>query len=269
VKRALSLAQGATLAVVAVGALGGCGADPALAVSLANAARPSRLPYVVACWEKEFAVAPPEGGYVATVDFVVQARTSKLQAAALRSLEPVTAEGQPGKLSGREAELGACIKAALDQSSLPAAADSDGPGFSTASDLSVKRFRIAFVDDSAKQRASASASQANVLVGPRADRCRGLYSHDPPRDASTLYAEIGRSEKQAAALHAQGSPGDRDLEARELQKVYDAKLELGERLTLDLGQPEIPEANRKRLRDALEEARAQAKKTGGKIGCKP
>jgi len=256
-------------ALVASLALTGCGADPAVAVSLANATRPSRLPYVVACWEKEFAVAPPDGGYVATVDFVVQAGTSKLQASALRSLEPVTAEGQPGKLSGHEAELGACIKAALDQSSLPAVADSDGPGFSTATDLRVERFRIAFVDDSVKQRAKASASQANVLVGPRVERCRGLYSHDPPRAASTLYAEIGRAETQASALHAQGNPGDRDLEARELQKAYDAKLELSERLASDLGQPEIPEANRKRLRDALEEARAQAKKTGARIGCKP
>lgn len=142
-----------SLVLVTLFTLSGCGADPALAVSLANAARPSRLPYVVACWEKEFAVSPPEGGYVATVDFVVRAGTSKLEAAELRSLEPVTAEGQPS----------------------------------------------------------------------------------------------------------------------ELQKVYDAKLELelGERLASDLGQPAIPEANRKRLRDALEEARAQAKKTGARIGCKP
>jgi hypothetical protein len=249
--------------------LAGCGGDQALAAGLANAARPSRLPYVVACWEREFATAPPDGGYVATVDFVVQAGTSKLRAAEIRSIEAVTEEGSPGKPSGREAELGACLKAALNQSSLPAAADSDGPGFSTPSDLQVTRFRIAFVDDAVKQRKAASAKQANVLVGPRADRCRGLYSHDPPRDASTLYAEIGRSEMQAAALHAQGHAGDRDLEARELQKTYDAKLELGERLASDLEQPAIPEANRKRLRDALEEARAQAKKTGAKIGCKP
>jgi hypothetical protein len=262
VKRAL-------VAAFALIALAGCGADPALAMGLANAARPSRLPYVVACWEKEFAVAAPDGGYVATVDFVVQAGTSKFHGAELRSLDPVTAEGQPRKPTGREAALSACLTAALDQSSLPAAADSDGPGFSTAGDLRVKRFRIAFVSGTAKQQENAAASQANVLVGPRVDRCGGLYSHHPPRDASTLYAEIGRAETQAMALHAQGKPGDRDLEARELQKAYDAKLELGERLTADLDQPEIPEANRKRLRAALDEARAQAKKTGARIGCKP
>ena len=254
---------------VAAIALAGCGGEQALAAGLANAARPSRLPYVVACWEKEFATSPPDSGYVATVDFVVQARTSKLQAAKVQALEPVTEEGGPAKPSGREAELRACIEAAINLSSLPAEADSDGPGFSTPSDLAVTRFRIAFVDDSAKQRTAASATQANVLVGPRADRCRGLYSHDPPRDASTLYAEIERSETQAAALHAQGQPGDRDLEARELQKAYDAKLELTERLASDLGQPAIPEANLKRLREALSEARDQARKTGARIGCKP
>ncbi len=249
--------------------LAGCAGDQAVAASLANAARPSRLPYVVACWEREFATSPPESGYVATVGFVVHGGTSKLESAEVESIVPVTAEGKDAKPSGREAELGACLKAAINQSSLPAAADADGPGFATPTDLTVKRFRIAFVDDSARQRTAASAKQANVLVGPRADRCRGLYSHDPPRDASTLYAEIARVDTQAEALHAQGHAGDQDLEARELQQAYDAKLELADRLTSDLGQPAIPEANRKRLREALDEVRAQARKTGAKIGCAP
>jgi hypothetical protein len=265
----LKRAFGLVFAAIFAFPLAGCAGDQALAAGLANAARPSRLPYVVACWEREYAEAPPESGYVATVDFVVHAGTSKLGAAEIESIVAVTEDGQPAKPSGREGELGACLKAAINQSSLPAEADADGPGFATPSDLQVKRFRIAFVDDSAKQRSAASAKQANVLVGPRADRCRGLYSHDPPRDASTLYAEIGRSDTQAAALHAQGHAGDPDLEARALQQAYDAKLELTERLTSDIGQPAIPEANRKRLRDALDEARAQAKKTGARIGCKP
>lgn len=264
-RRAFTLGFAAILAPSLVG----CAGDQAVAASLANAARPSRLPYVVACWEREYASAPPDADYVATVAFVVQARTSKLTAAEIDTIIAVTEAGAPKKPSGREAEIGACLKAALNQSSLPSEADADGPGFATPSDLQVKRFRIAFVDDSAKQRSAASAKQANVLVGPRADRCRGLYSHDPPRDASTLYAEIGRADTQAAALHAQGHEGDRDLEARALQQAYDTKLELAERLASDLGQPEIPEANRKRLRDALDQARVQAVKTGAKIGCKP
>jgi hypothetical protein len=256
-------------AAILASMLAGCAGDQAVAASLANAARPSRLPYVVACWEREFAAAPPDSGYVATVAFVVQAKTSKLQAAEVESITAVNEAGAPAKASGREAEIGACLKAAINQSSLPADADADGPGFSTPADLQVKRFRIAFVDDSAKQRTAASAKQANVLVGPRADRCRGLFSHDPPRDASTLYAEIERADTQAAALHAQGHAGDQDLEARAEQQAYDTKLELAERLASDLAQPAIPEANRKRLRDALEQARAQAVKTGAKIGCKP
>lgn len=183
-----------------------------MAVSLANAARPSRLPYIVACWEKEFATSPPDSGYLATVDFVVQAGTSKLQSAKVRELEPVTEDGSPAKPSGHEAELRACLVAALNLSSLPATADSDGPGFSTPSNLAVTRFRIAFVDDSAKQRTAASATQAHVLVGPRADRCRGLYSHDPPRDASTLYAEptssaCARRSPRCATRRRRPAPG--------------------------------------------------------------
>lgn len=183
-----------------------------MAVGLANAARPSRLPYIVACWEKEFATSPPDSGYLATVDFVVQAGTSKLQSAKVRELEPVTEDGSPAKPSGHEAELRACLVAALNLSSLPATADSDGPGFSTPSNLAVTRFRIAFVDDSAKQRTAASATQAHVLVGPRADRCRGLYSHDPPRDASTLYAEptssaCARRSPRCATRRRRPAPG--------------------------------------------------------------
>ena len=65
-KRAL-----ASLLLLAAPALAGCAGDPALAASLANAARPSRLPRVVACWEKEFTDAPVQSGYLATVDFVI------------------------------------------------------------------------------------------------------------------------------------------------------------------------------------------------------
>lgn len=257
------------LAILSLGAaLAGCGADPSVAASLANAAKPVRLPYLVACWEKELQGSPPETGFVATVDFVVEGKTSRFKEARVRSVEAAGPDGKPVASRGPSAELDRCVAAALNQSSLPTEDDSNGPGFATAEDLQVKRFRIAFVDASAKQREAASAKQANVLVGPRADRCQGLYSHDPPRDASLLYAEISRSEQQAAALHAQAGPGDRDLEARELQKTYDAKLELLERLTSDLGQPAIPEANRKKLREALDELDGSLKRTAAKIGCK-
>ncbi len=259
----------ALLALALAPALGGCAADPALAASLANATRPSRLPKVVACWEKEFEEAPAQTGYLATVDFVIAGGSSKIRAARVRSLTPIAGEDGPPPADAiwpaeRQAAFKSCVEAALDQSSLPNGPDDNGPGFATAADLPVTQFRIAFVDASAKRREAASARQTNVLLGPRADRCQGLYAHDPPQTASTLYAAVSEAEARA------GVPGqDPDSRARELQKAYDAQLELIERLDSDLGQPAIPEANRARLRDALAEARKAAERLGAKISCKP
>lgn len=263
-KRAL-----ASLLLLAAPALAGCAGDPALAAGLANAARPSRLPKVVACWEKEFTDAPVQSGYLATVDFVITGGSSRLRASHVRALTPIAGDDGPPSAEAawpaeRQAAFKACVEAALDQSALPTGPDSDGPGFSTAGDLAVTQFRIAFVDASAKRREAASARQTNVLLGPRADRCQGLYDHDPPQAASTLYAAVSEAEARARA------PGeDPDSKARELQKAYDAQLELVERLESDLGQPAIPEANRARLRDALAEAHKAAERLGARIGCKP
>ncbi|MFO0762877.1 MAG: hypothetical protein U0359_40955 [Byssovorax sp.] len=263
----VSIVLGALLLPI-TGALGGCAGDPALAASLANAARPSRMPKVVACWEKEFAESPVQTGYLATVDFVI-APGAKLRDAKVRALVPIAGDDGPPPEEAlwpaeRKAAFSACVEAALDESVLPTSPDSDGPGFSTDSDLPVRSFRIAFVDASAKRREAASARQTNVLVGPRADRCQGLYSHDPPQAASTLYAAVSEAEARA------GTPGqDPDSKARELQKAYDSQLELLERLGSDLGQPAIPEANRARLRDALAEAHKTAARLGARIGCKP
>src|SRR6185295_3269434 len=96
----------------------------------------------------------------------------------------------------------ACVQKALNASKLPTEADKDGPGFSTQGNLTVRSFRIAFTDASPKRREAASAKQANVLIGPRADRCQGLYSHDPPRDTATLYTEIDTARTRAKALAA-------------------------------------------------------------------
>ena len=81
-KRAL-----ASLLLLAAPALAGCAGDPALAASLANAARPSRLPRVVACWEKEFTDAPVQSGYLATVDFVIDLVTRAVKK--LRDMSPL------------------------------------------------------------------------------------------------------------------------------------------------------------------------------------
>jgi hypothetical protein len=258
--------NGRLLAIPALAAaLGGCAGDPALAASLANAARPAHLPRVVACWEKEFEAAQFQGGYVATVDFVVEGGSSRIHDAEVRSLEPVDREGRRGDKAapnGRDpAAFRACLTAALNQSALPAEADDAGPGFRTASDLQVVRFRIAFTNASQQRHERASARQANVLIGPRADRCQGLYSHDPPRDASTLYDEIASADARSRSV------AEADDRARELQKKYDAAIELRDRLTADLAEPGLPEANRSRVRKALDETKETVRTTGARIGC--
>jgi len=243
--------------------LSACAGDHALAAKLADAAKPARLPEVVACWEKEFDAASTQPRYEATVDFVVEGGTSRIQRARVRSIVATDDEDRTLPPTGREEGLGACIEAALDRSALPTSADGEGPGFSISSDLRVEGFRIEFVDASAKKRALAEARQSHVLIGPRADRCKGLYAHEPPRDASTLYEEISKSESRAL------SADDLDQRARDLQKTYDAKLELIERLSADLGEPDLPEVNRERVREALDGAIGSAKKTGALIGCEP
>jgi hypothetical protein len=214
---------------------------------------------VVACWEKEFEAADFQGEYVATVSFEVEGGTSRIHGAEVKSIEPV-AGGSGRDTSGFKA----CLTAALDKSRLPVESDADGPGFRAPGDVAVSGLRIAFTDSATRKRTVASKRQANVLLGPRADRCQGLWSHEPPRDASVLYDEIATAEGRAKSYGT-----DLDLRARELQRTYDAEMELGERLAADMAQPGLPEANKKRINKALAEAGEAARRIGAKIGCTP
>lgn len=237
------------------------GSDAELGRRLAAAARPDTLPLVVACWEKEFEGSQFQGGYVATVDFTVEAKTSRIRDARVTDLTAVEGQG-----TGDPARFRTCLEAALNGSALPTEDGKAGrPGFATASDVAVTGYRIAFVDASSKSRTQANARQANVLLGPRADRCQGLYAHDPPRDASALSEAIAEGEGKAAYYRAENP----DAYARELQKTYDSELELRERLRLDLAAPNLPDANRKKIERLVEDLEAAVKKTGAKIGCVP
>ncbi len=244
---------------------GGClplfgGGQAELGGRLAAAVRPDTLPLVVACWEKEFEGSQFQGGYVATVDFTVEAKTSRLRDAKVTDLTAVEGQG-----TGDPARFRTCLEAALNGSALPTEDGKAGPGFATSSDLAVTRYRIAFVDASSKSRTQANARQANVLLGPRADRCQGLYAHDPPRDASALSEAIAEGEGKAAYYRADNP----DAYARELQKTYDSELELRDRLRLDLAAPSLPDANRKKIERLVLDLEAAVKKTGAKIGCVP
>jgi hypothetical protein len=249
-----------TLLAVGVGLAGAaCTNAKTVAANLSNAALAARLPLVVACWEKEFEDAGFRGGYVATVDFEIDS-SSKIHRSSVTSLEPL--EGTPS----RETEaFRTCIQDALDRSALPTKANEEGPGFSTTFGIAVKNYRIDFVDASAERMKLASTRQANVLIGPRTNRCDGLYAYDPPRDASTLYNEIAMAQARAEKLRTQ----DPNVHAQELQKAYDTQLELASRLSRDLEDPALPEANKTRLIEALAAAELEAKKTGMSIGCTP
>lgn len=235
----------------------GCAGSRDLATKLANAAVPSHLPHVKACWEKELEAASFRGEYRATVDFVIEGGSSKIRDAKVTKLEPTDADP-----TRDPAPFRACIEEALAKSQLPESADANGPGFSASNDITVTGYVIAFTDASQKARAEEASRTGHVLIGPRADRCQGLYTYDPPRDEVDLYTAIDQAES-AAALKS-----DPDQYARTLQKAFDLRLELRDRLRHQIATPDLPDANKKRLRSAIDETEARAKSIGAAIGCK-
>lgn len=236
----------------------GCVGGRDLESKLANAAVPSHLPLVMACWEKEFEATSFRGEYKATVDFVIASGSSKIRHAKVKKLDATDADPTRDPAAFR-----ACIEDALDDTALPTADDANGPGFATSNDLTVKGYVIAFVDASSKARAEAANRSEHVLIGPRADRCQGLYTYDPPRDEVDLYTAIDQAESGAAQTKSEP-----DQHARLLQKAFDLRLELRDRLRLRLGEPDLPDANRKRLLSAIEETETKARGIGAAIGCK-
>jgi hypothetical protein len=251
--RALSLASLLMLAPAL-----GCSAGRDTATRLANAALPAHLPLVRACWEKQFEAAGFSGEFTATVDFTVTEKTSSIRRAKVIKLEATDKH-----VTQDTTAFVACLQDALNNTTLPTRDDENGPGFATTSDLVVTKYVVAFIDASSKARQEAATRAAHVLVGPRSDRCQGLYTYDPPREQVDLFTAIGQAEAQAR------SKGDPDQYARTLQKLYDLRLELRDRLKLEVTAIDLPDKNRKRLRAAIEETETKARGIGAAIGCKP
>jgi hypothetical protein len=252
-----ALARRAAFLPVLAGLAPGCAGGRDLGAKLANAMVPSHLPLAMACWEKEFEASGFRGEYKATVDFTVT-ETGAVRAVKVRKLEGTDVD------AAREPAFRACIEDALAHTVLPRSDDANGPGFAAASDLSVEGYVLAFVDASSQAREDAESRSQNVLIGPRSDRCQGLYIYDPPRGAVDLYTAIGQTDTLSEQTKGQPDPY-----ARSLQKAYDLRLELRERLRRDLDTPDLPDANRKKLRAAIEEAEERAQAIGAAIGCKP
>lgn len=243
------------LAFIALGSTS-CATPRDRAASIVSAATAGHLRPVVACWEKEYESSGFEGEYIAIVDFEI-AWNEHIRDAHVKSLETKDGSSPTHDLTAfRE-----CIEKALNEVELPTKTDADGPGYSAIIGVSVHNYRIAFLGDQEGRRQEAGGRQAHILIGPRADRCQGMYSYNPPRDTSTLFTEISLVQSKPA------SPQDKDAQARELQKIYDLQLELAARLEADLANRSLPAANRKRLVDALEKARAEITATGARIGC--
>jgi hypothetical protein len=260
VNRVLVRTFGAAASVVLAIGLLGCASHQEIAAELVAAATPGRLRPVVACWEQEYEASGFQGEYMATLDLEITS-AEMIRGARITALEPI-GEAASGQNSGA---FHACLQKAFVGIQLPRKADTNGPGYSSIVGATVHNYKIAFLGDQDERRKRAGGHQAHVLIGPRADRCQGLYVYDPPRDTSALFSEIGLSKGRVEATRGK----DRDQHARELQKTYDLQLELAVRLRIDLTDRSLPPVHRKRLTEALDTARTEARATGAAIGCTP
>jgi hypothetical protein len=243
--------------LIALGVLaGGCMSSQQLASRIGQSMSPEVLPAAVGCWEREFEAAGFHGEYVAVVDFTVES-SGEIRDVKVQAVEPTARDGAP-KTEEPTTSFSACLERALASSSIAAS------GWTPDSATEVLGFRIALTDASAEARRAAEQNSPNMLIGPRADHCLGLYSHHPPLDAARLTTDLA-----AARAAAKAAPADkRDEVARALQKVYDLALELRKRLALDASSEEGSGASQSRTQQALREAESVAEETGALIGCK-
>ncbi len=237
---------------VTVGLLGGCvNPQRRLTADLRRAATAPNMPKVVACWEQTFEANGFTGEHLVLVDFTVT-ESGRLEDVHLEDAVDLTA-GEPSPL-GDGGAFGECVTRALQATTLP---------LRWGDAVRVSGFRIAFSDPNRQARESAAEGAATLLIGPRADRCQGLFSHAPPRDAGLLHKEL-----VAAQAAAEAASDDRDKLARAYQRGYDLSLELAARLERDAATG-ASKASRRRMLDELERVRGLSGSLGEKIGCEP
>lgn len=243
------------VAIIAASAAG-CATPRDRAAAIIAASTSGHMGPVVACWEKEYETSGFDGEYIAIVDFEIGSdehfRNSHVTSVETVDKSPPTHDLTPFR---------DCVEKALDQVELPTKNDAGGPGYSAFIGVAVHNYRIAFFGDQEGRRQQAGGRQANILIGPRADRCQGMYTYKPARDSSALFTEIAVMKDKPA------STTDKDAVARELQKMYDLQLELVVRLEADLENSSLPAVNRKRLVDALDTAKREIATIGPRIGC--
>ncbi|MBM4357248.1 MAG: hypothetical protein FJ096_03980 [Deltaproteobacteria bacterium] len=231
--------------------LAACAAKPELVAKVKNAGTAGNLPKVVGCYENAFENAGFVGEYDLVVDLDVEGGTGKVVEADVTDVTVVK-----GKLPEGFTD---CVTSAFRASTIaPGGAPSLDP-------LRIRNMRIAFRDGSSSARAAAGPAGQPILVGPRADRCLGLYGHAPPRPLGELQQELAEARAKAASAHDQ----DPDAEARALQHAYDVALELRRRIEADGWRPDVAPEARKRLALELANVERLAVELGAKIGCVP
>jgi hypothetical protein len=238
-----------TLEIALLVALGGCATNEEIAARVRGAMTPDRLTPIAACWEPEFEASGFTAQYLLVLDFNV-VDDGSLESVAVRHIYDIRSGSE--EPAPDAAALGRCIEEKLGTTRL---------AYEPSGTVHVRGFRLALGDGSRQAREAASERSPHLLIGPRADRCKGLYDHEPPREATVVEAAL--VEAQAAVDRAR----DPDALARALQQTYDLALELARRLVIESDREDLPRASRDRMAEQRDRARAIARETGARIGC--
>ncbi len=235
----------------ALASVTGCVTHERLASEVHDAAGAARMPKVLACYEEAFENAGFLGEFDATVEFDALGGNGLIRNVSVTRVTATKGEPPPS--------FAPCLTRALEASQLtPGGAPPSG-------DLHVRGLTYAFRDASAATRAGASAETEHVLIGPRGDRCTGVYSHAPPRPVAVLFQELDDAQNQAG----RSGSSEPDGKARALQRAYDVALELRKRIELDGWQPNLAAESRRRLAEHLAQIEKTATALGAAIGCTP
>ncbi len=224
----------------------GC-VDQGARAQLANSMNRTTLPKVAACWEAQSEQPDFAGDLHAVATFDVASGSGAISHASIQQLR---APDGGDVLDASRHPFGRCLVTALNGSRLGSDA------WSPSDDLQLTDVLLHFAGPSRANRFDGPPR----LVGPRADRCQGLYGHRPPRDAANVHRELSEAEGRF-------EDANQDRRARAHQRAYDLTVELVARLERDLRGNEQPKQAKKRLKREAKRVRALQEKLGREIGC--
>ncbi|MFP6686148.1 MAG: hypothetical protein VB934_15630 [Polyangiaceae bacterium] len=242
------------VAIVSVASINlACASSSQVELHVRQAMSQNALPRVVACYEEAFERNGLAGEYVARIDFTIASGTGRLQDVGVRDIS--TLRGSEGDAVEVDERFRQCLSEAL-------AASQVAP-LSSIRSVRVEDYPISFKAPDADGQRRATRETAHVLIGPRADRCRGLFSHRPPRDAATLYASLASSQ----AIVSRRGDGDADRLARAAQEAYDLTLELRWRLEIETKREDLDDAGRARMQRTRRALKPGLDALARQIGC--